>query len=369
MPANNLQRTLIAAAVAAAVAAIATPSLAEGPSQIDVASTFGTQNFLGAGAVHLSEEIEKATGGAVTLRVHEPGDLVPAFEVFNSVATGAVDAGWDTVGYWAGTIPITSVYGQLPFGPTPEASASWVWSGDGLEMLQQAYDPYGVKVLPCFISPQETGGWYNKEINSPEDYQGLSMRISGLGAKVLTRLGASTQLVPGNETYLALERGRVDAIEFSVPQVDQAMGFEEVADYYYFPGWHQSAPWFSLTINQSIWDQYSAERQAQIETACRATLQWSMDEAVPAQMEALEALQAKGVEVRRLPDSVLDALQQAWVEVRNEEMAGNPEWKAAYESLMNHAALFDAWYELQALPAPIALDASAEDADNAEEGN
>lgn len=366
MTTPGLQRPLIATGIAAVLFTLTSPASAEGPSRIDVASTFGTQNFLGAGAVHLSQEIEKATGGAVTLRIHEPGDLVPPFEVFNSVATGAVDAGWDTVGYWAGTIPVTSVYGQLPFGPTPEASASWVWAGDGLELLQQAYDPYGVKVLPCFISPQETGGWYNREINSPQDYQGLSMRISGLGAKVLARLGASTQLVPGNETYLALERGRVDAIEFSVPQVDQSMGFEEIADYYYFPGWHQSAPWFSLTINQSIWDQYSEERQAQIETACLATLQWSMNEAVPAQMEALEALKAKGVEVRRLPDSVLDALQQAWVEVRNEEAAGNPEWKAAYVSLMNHAALFDAWYDLQALPDPIILDAGTSDA---EEGN
>ncbi|SFH54379.1 TRAP transporter substrate-binding protein [Modicisalibacter xianhensis] len=356
MPSNASKpftRTLIAAGVGAVVTAtLSAPALAEGPKRLDVASTFSTQNFLGEGAVHLSEELEKATGGEVSLRVHEPGDLVPAFEVFNSVSSGAVQAGWDWIGYWAGTVPITNLYGALPFGPTPEAFMSWMWAGEGTELLQKAYDPYGVKVLPCFISPQETGGWYNKEINKPEDFEGLSMRISGLGAKVLNKLGASTQLVPGSEIYLALERGRVDATEFSVPQVDAAMGFDEVAEYYYFPGWHQSASWFSLLINQQVWDEYSDERKAQFETACRATLQWAMAEAPPEQVRTIHQLEEKGVKVRRFPDEVISALQDAWVEVRQEEMQNNPDFKEAYESLMQHVKLIDEWYELQALPAP-----------------
>lgn len=353
MPNTLFPRAFLAASIGAALSvSMVTPSLAEGPKRLEVASTFSTQNFLGAGGVRLSEELEKATGGAVSLRVHEPGDLVPAFEVFNSVSSGAIPAGWDWIGYWAGTVPITNLYGALPFGPTPEAFMSWMWAGEGTELLQNAYDPYGVKVLPCFISPQETGGWYNKEINTPEDFEGLSMRISGLGARVLNKLGASTQLVPGGEIYLALERGRVDATEFSVPQVDAAMGFDEVAEYYYFPGWHQSASWFSLIVNQQVWDEYSDERKAQFETACRATLQWSMAVAPPEQIRTVRELEEKGVTVKRFPDPVIDALQDAWGEVRQEEMNNNPAFKEAYESLMSHVGLIDEWYKLQQLPAP-----------------
>nr|WP_299380510.1 TRAP transporter substrate-binding protein [uncultured Halomonas sp.] len=350
---NVFSRSLLASTIgAAATALLSVPALAEGPKQLDVASTFSTQNFLGEGAVRLSKELETATGGAVSLRVHEPGDLVPAFEVFNSVSSGAIQAGWDWMGYWAGTVPITNLYGALPFGPSPEAFMSWMWSDEGTELVQKAYDPYGVKVLPCFISPQETGGWYNQEINKPEDFDGLSVRISGLGAKVLNKLGASTQLVPGSEIYLALERGRVDATEFSVPQVDAAMGFDEVAEYYYFPGWHQSASWFSLLVNQQIWDEYSDERKAQFETACRATLQWAMAEAPPEQMRTIRKLEEKGVKVKRFPDEVVSALQDAWVEVRQEEMQNNPDFAEAYRSLMKHVKLIDDWYELQAMPAP-----------------
>lgn len=325
-------------------------SWADGPRKLDVASTFGTQNFLGAGAVHLSETLETASSGQIKLKVHEPGDLVPPFEVFNAVSTGAVDAGWDWMGYWAGTVPVTNLYGALPFGPSPEAFMSWMWAGEGLDIIQGAYDPYNIKVLPCLLSPQETGGWYNKEINTLEDFKGLRMRISGLGAKVLNKLGASTQLVPGNEIYLALERGRIDATEFSIPQVDQAMGFSEIAKYYYFPGWHQSASWFSLLINKDRWNAYSDQQKAQFEVACRATQQWALAEASARQMKIVEELKAQGIEVRRFPDPVLQGLKQTWAEVRQEEMQQHPLFKKAYESLMAHAQLVNDWYKLQETP-------------------
>ncbi|MHB0777250.1 TRAP transporter substrate-binding protein [Halomonas sp. WWR20] len=353
MPSHLHTHTLLNASIGAVLAAaLSVPALAEGPKQLNVASTFSTQNFLGQGAVHLSKELEAATGGEVSLRVHEPGDLVPPFEVFNAVSSGAIEAGWAWPGYWAGTVPITNLYGGLPFGPSPEAFMSWIWAGEGTELLQKAYDPYGVKVLPCFISPQETGGWYNKEINTPEDFQGLSMRISGLGAKVLNKLGASTQLVPGNEIYLALERGRVDAIEFSAPIVDSAMGFEEIAQYYYFPGWHQGANWNNLLINKDVWDQYSDKRKAQFETACRANVQWALSVGPPEQTRVIRQFKEKGVQVKRFPDEVINALQNAWVEVRQEEMKNAPAFAEAYKSLMDHTALIDEWYELQAMPAP-----------------
>lgn len=346
------QKFNVPAALAAGFTALtlSTAIHAAGPGKLDVASTFNTNIFIGEGAVRFAEELATVTDGEVKLEVHNPGDLVPAFEVFNSVSSGAVPAGWDWIGYWAGTVPVTNLYGALPFGPTPEAFMSWMWSGEGTELLQSAYDDYNVKVLPCFISPQETGGWYNKEINSIKDFDGLRIRISGLGAKVLNKYGASTQLVPGGEIYLALERGRIDATEFSVPQVDQLMGFEEITKYYYFPGWHQSASWFSFIINKDVWNEYDEATKAKFETACRATLQWSMAEAPAEQMRVIGKLKEKGIEVKRFPDEVIAELRKGWNEVRAEEMKNNPRFKEAYESLMEHTQLVNDWYDLQAIP-------------------
>lgn len=340
----------LAAVTTATALSFTTASFAAGPKRIDVASTFATNNLLGAGAKYFGEQVNIATDGKVSFRVYEPGELVPPFEVFNAVSSGSIDAGWDWMGYWAGNIPLLNLYGALPFGPTPEAFASWMWAGDGTKFIQAAYDEHNIKVMPCFISPQETGGFYNKEINSVNDLKGLRFRISGLGARVLNKFGASTQLIPGGEIYLALERGRIDGAEFSVPQVDEVMGFNDVTKYYYFPGWHQSASWFSFIINKKVWNKYTKQQQAQFETACRSTLAWSMTEAPPEQMKAIARMkQAKDFEVRRFNTETLKELEKAWQEVVAEEMEKNPRFKEAYESLQAHAKIIDEWYELQEL--------------------
>src|SRR3546814_14977497 len=103
--------------------------------------------------------------------------------------------------------------GAMPFGPGPEVFLGWMWEGGGLEILQKAYDKYNVKVLPCHLTAPEPAGWFNKEIKTPEDFQGLKMRISGLGGKVINKLGASAQLIAGGELYVALERGRIERSE------------------------------------------------------------------------------------------------------------------------------------------------------------
>jgi len=173
--------------------------------------------------------------------------------------------------------------------------------------------------------------------------------MSGLGAKVLTKLGSSTQLVPGGETYLALERGRVDAADFAIPTVDEAMGFYEIAKYNYFPGWHQSASWFSFIMNKDLYDSYSDERKAQMDLACQATIQYTFNRLPAEQMDVIARMAEKGAITKRLPDSVMERLREAWGEVLAEEMAAKPVVKEMYESLQVHQAKVDAWNELQSL--------------------
>jgi TRAP-type mannitol/chloroaromatic compound transport system substrate-binding protein len=331
----------------ATIFAASTVAFAESPSRLDVASGYSIRNMFGASAVNVAEKVNILSGGELKVKVYEPGELVPPFEILNSVSSGAVSAGWSSIAYFAGTLPIANLYGALPFSPSAEAIFSWTAAGEGRELLQKSLDKFGVKVVPCSYLPQEPGGWFNKDITSIEDFKGLAMRISGLGAKVLNKYGAITQLIPGGEVYLALERGRVDAAEFSIPQVDMSMGLQEIAKNYYFPGWQQGAGWLALLINKEVWNGYSEKHQATIETVCKANIQREFDEVVPAQVRALRELKEKGVIVKRFPASVLTELHKGWEEVREEEMRNNPEFKEAYESLMKHSALVDEWYELQ----------------------
>ena len=361
-----LKTSAIGGSAAAASATLAAPAYAQGNRTLTMVTTWGR----GLAGVHdsaqrVADSITAMTDGALTVDLKAAGELVGAFEVFDAVTAGQADMYHGADYYFTGQHPGYAYFTAVPFGMTPQELTNWYYHGDGHALHDELGQIFGLKSFIGGNTGPQAGGWYNKEINSPEDFKGLSMRISGLGAKVLNKLGASTQLVPGSEIYLALERGRVDATEFSVPQVDQAMGFNEVAKYYYFPGWHQSASWFSLLINQQVWDSYSDQRKAQFQTACRATLQWAMAEAPPAQVRAIHELEAKGVEVKRFPEPVMTALQKAWGEVLEEEKQTNPDFAKAYDSLMKHAALIDEWYELQAMPQPMAM----KQAGDAEEGS
>lgn len=342
----KLKATLLAAVTAVA----SVPVHAE---TLDVASTFPKNlAFLGEGAEVLAKNIETATSGEVKLRVHGAGDLVPALEVLNQVSSGAIPAGWDYVGYWGGTIPVASLAGSMPFGPGPDLFVGWMWEGGGMEIVQKAYDPLNIKLLPCHVTAPEPGGWFNKEINSVEDLQGLRMRISGMGGQVLNKLGVSTQLIPGGELYVALDRGRIDATEFSLPVVDKAIGFAEIAKYYYFPGWHQPASWNSLIMNMDVWNGFDEQTQDQIMLACRATVNWSLAAAPEPQGEIIEEFRAQGVETKRFPDEVLEALRAAATEVLEEQAAEDEIFAEAYESIQAYLANAEIWDELQTIPEP-----------------
>lgn len=335
----------------AAFAAVLLGATGSASSQsLDVASTFPKNlTYLGEGAEYFAERLREISDGAINLEIHGAGEIVPPFEVFDAVSSGAISAGWDWSGYWADRIPVANLIGAMPFGPDPMSFLSWMLDGDGLDIVQRAYDPYNIKFLPCTLVAAEAGGWFNVEINGPEDYQGLRFRISGLGGQVMDKLGASTNLIPAGEVYISLERGRIDGLEFSLPSVDEALGLHEVASHYYFPGWHQPASWVSFIINKDVWDSYSEHQQRLFWSACRETVLWSLATAVKPQLAAIRRVEEAGVEVKRFPDELLQALRQATAEVLEEAAAGDELFKEAYESLQAHMASEGIWFDLQSL--------------------
>lgn len=343
-------KKLLTVAAATALLFAAQPESAHAAKVIDVASTFPkNMTFLGEGAENLASLLSDVTNGELILKVHGAGDLVPALEVFNAVSTGAVPAGWDWVGYWAGTVPVAGLMGAMPFGPTPEVFLGWMWEGGGREILQKAYDPFNVEFFPCHLTAPETGGWFNKEMNTPADFEGLKMRISGLGGKVLNNLGASTQLIPGGEIFVALERGRIEATEFSLPIIDKSLGFQNVAKYYYFPGWHQPASWNSLIINKDVYNELTDLQKKQLEVACKANIVYTMAVAPAAQTPVIEEFKKQGIDVRRFPAPVMQALKAESAKVLAQEAANDPLFNEAYESLLNYMDSVNQWHDLQKL--------------------
>lgn len=335
-------------ALAALSASLAFASAPARAVDIDVASTFPKDMlFLGDGLKQFAKYANEVSDGDIKINIHGAGELLPALEVLNAVSSGAVAGGYDWVGYWGGTIPVSNLIGALPFGPTPDVLAEWIWDGGGKEIVQKAYDAHNIQFLPCAMVPPEPAGWFRKEINTVDDLKGLKFRIGGLAGRALDKVGAVPQIVPGGEVFVALERGRIDAAEFSLPAIDETIQLHKAAEYYYFPGWHQPSSILSVMINKKVWDGLSKLQQNQLMTACRASFQWSMTNGTQAQISALQRLEQGGTKLRRLPDQVLAALSKATDEVVAEEVAKDPIFKEAYESLTRHMENNAQWRDLQ----------------------
>lgn len=157
------------------------------------------------------EIVEKASGGRIKITLMATRAVVPAFEFLDAVNKVILDMGHSWPGYWFGKHPAATLFGSV---------------------------------------------------------------AGGMASEVYKTLGMTVVILPGGEIVPALQRGVIDAGEFSEPSSDMAMGFQDMAKYYYLPGMHQPTGMMEVLINKSKWDPLPADLKAIIEYAAMATQTW-----------------------------------------------------------------------------------------------
>lgn len=308
---------------------------------------------LGTPIPRVADQLDVMSGGTLRMKVYEPGKLVDPFEILDAVSTGKINSGYTTAGYWAGKIPASPLFSAVPFGPEAGEYMAWLYYGNGMNLYQEMYEQAGfnIKVLPCAIIAPETSGWFSKEINSPEDLIGLKMRFFGLGGKVMQKLGVATSLLPGGEIFPALEKGAIDATEFSMPAIDSRLGFHKLVKFNYFPGWHQQATIFELLINKDVWDGATEQHQSIIENACKASMTDSFAEGEALQFAAMQDnVENNGVEIKQWSPEMLDTFRTTWIEVVAEEKANDAFFTKVYDDLSTFRDGYSLWKENAFLP-------------------
>jgi len=342
-----MRKTLTALGAVALTASFALSSADARPVRWDMQSTYpGSLTQLGTLGKRIDEQIALVSDGDIRITFQEPGAIVPALEVFDAVASGAVDAGWSTPGYWAGKVPSLQLFAAVPFGPSAPEYLAWYYFGGGRDMFYDIYGQHGIHSEICAIIAPEASGWFKKEINSTADLQGLKMRFFGLGAKVMEKMGVSTQLLAGGDIYPALELGTIDATEFSMPAIDLKLGFYQVADNYYFPGWHQQSTMFDLMMNKDAYDELSDVQKAQINSVCGDSIRYGLAEGEAIQFAALNELKEKGVKIHRWSPEILAEYEKAWEEVNADLVASDAEYKKVWDSLSTFRENYKVWRDL-----------------------
>ena len=280
---------------------------------------------LGTGVLKLVDYIEAASGGRLKIRVYAAGELVPAFEVFDTVSSGTAEIGHGAAYYWKGKSPATQFFTTIPFGMTATEMNGWLYFGGGMELYRELYARFDLVPFPAGNTGAQMGGWFNKEINTLADLKGLKMRIPGLGGEVLRRAGGTPVNLPGAELFTALQTGSIDATEWVGPYNDVAFGLHQAAKYYYYPGWHEPGPVLECIVNREAFASLPADLQAIVEIACSAVDEQMTAEFMARNAASLQQLREAGkVDIRPFPDDVLRELRDLTDEVVAEIAAEDP---------------------------------------------
>ncbi|MES2936131.1 MAG: TRAP transporter substrate-binding protein [Pseudomonadota bacterium] len=334
------------AGIAGVLAAGAAPAVhAQAAIRWRLASSFPKSvDVLYGTAEVFASHMKAMSGGKFEVSVHAAGELMPALGVVDAVQQGTVDMCHTAPYYYFGKNECFAMGTAIPFGLNSRQMTAWMYDGNGLKLMREFYAKYNIVSFPAGNTGAQMGGWYRKEIKSLADVKGLKMRIGGFGGKVLERMGAVPQNIPGGEIYQALEKGTIDSAEWIAPYDDQKLGFNKVAPFYYYPGWWEGGAQADFFINNKAFEALSPEYKAMVEAAASAAhvlMQGRYDARNPT---ALKQLVGAGTKLRAFSRDVMAEAFKHSMALYSELSAKNEDWKKIYADYSKFRADQNLWF-------------------------
>jgi TRAP-type mannitol/chloroaromatic compound transport system substrate-binding protein len=342
---------LSGAAVAGAAAAASTfpaPAISQGRQEWRMGLTWPANTpGLGMRAQNVARRIELFTEGRIRIRVYGAGELMPAFQVFDATAAGDIDMYQGAEYYWQGKHRGFNFFTTAPYGFTPSEHFAWMNYGGGQELWDELAAGFGVKGFLGVSTGTQMLGWFNKEINSIDDFRGLRYRIPGLMGELYRRVGAAVVNIPAAEIFPAMQAGTVDAVEWVGPWADMIFGLHRVAKYFYYPGIHEPGTCGSFGMNLALWESLSDSDKELIETVIQAEVHHGTSEYQARNPGALdEMINKHNIEVRRVSDEVLTELGNHAGEVIRDIAQEDDIGKRIYESYITFREGQIAWTDI-----------------------
>ena len=303
--------------------------------------------ILQTSAERFAKRVGELSNGRMTIQVFAGGELVPPLGVFDAVSQGTVQCGSSASYYWAGKSKALQWFTSVPFGLNAQGMNAWLYHGNGLKLWEEVYAKFNLVPRPAGNTGVQMGGWFNREINSLDDFKGLKMRIPGLGGKVLSKAGGTVVLLPAGEIYTSLERGVIDATEWVGPAHDLRMGFHKVAKYYYGPGWHEPGSVLEIMINKKAYDSLPNDLKGVIDAAAAELNVSMLSEFETENARNLAQLQKEHkVDLRLFPNDVLQGLKKLAEETLEEEASKDIFARKVHEDFKAFKAKMDKWGQL-----------------------
>lgn len=327
----------LAGAGAAAATTLAAPAIAQSSPKVTwrLASSFpkSLADTIYGGATTLSKYVSEATDGNFEIQVFAAGEIVPALEVANAVGAGTIEACHTVAYYYWGKDPTWALGAAVPFALNARGMNAWSYHGGGIDLFNEFLGAQGVVGFPCGNTGTQMGGWYRKEVKTLADLQGLKYRIGGFAGTIMQKLGVVPQQLPGGEIYQALEKGTIDAAEWTTPFDDEKLGFVKVAPYYYYPGFWEGGPTVHAMFNKAKFEALPKNYQSLLRTAAQAADANMLQAYDWLNPPALRRLVAEGAQLRPFSPEIMAAAFEASNATYAEIEGKNANFKKIWDSI------------------------------------
>ncbi len=257
--------------------------------------------------------IEKYTDGKVQIDFRGAGEIVPAMEVFDATKQGVIDFGQACPCVSRAESYALQFWCDAPGAQSPIEEIIWYFYGGGKELYEELFHKhYNAHPLPMVAITAEVWIYSNKEIKTLDDLKGVKMRAAGVRADVMQELGASVVVLAGGEVVPAMERGVIDAMEYSSLNCTYPLGYCDVAKYLYMHPTKSTSATNLWLVSLDKWNALSDELKAAVEKASKdmylMSLTWGMMEDTVTLKEACEE---KGTVITTLPLEVAQQFDEA----------------------------------------------------------
>jgi TRAP-type mannitol/chloroaromatic compound transport system substrate-binding protein len=337
------------AATAAGVGALSLPAMAQGTPAVKWRMSTGwpkSLDTLYGSADELCKRVGEMTDGKFEIRCFAGGEIIPPAQAMEAASSGTVECNHVLASSFIGKNPALAFDAGLAFGLNSRQHNAWIQYGGGMPLLREVYKKYGLVNFVCGNVGVQMGGWFRKEMKTPEDFKGLKFRIGGLGGMVLNKMGAVVQQIPPADIYAALEKGTIDAAEWIGPHDDERLGLHKVAKFYYSPGWWEGSASITSMVNAKAWEALPAPYKAAFDAACNEQTTKMMAKYDALNPDALKRLIGQGAQLSYFSKAIMDASYKASMELFDELSASSPDFKTIYPQWRAFRKNQAAWFRV-----------------------
>jgi len=300
------------------------------------------QTTAAAGSAALEEltrfgdSVTRSTGGQlkVTVLAAGPSAVAQAADLADAVSAGKIEMGHGNPSPYEAKVPGTTLLLAIPFGLMASEQNAWIEHGGGQELGDRMFAPAGLKFFALGNTDIQMGGWFKKELRTPDELRGLKIRIGGPGLEVMKAMGAAPiNIANGPPVREAFDKGTIDAAEATTPAADMAIKLYEVTKNFYYPNWNEPGAMLSLFINKAAWDALPDDQKAALANAAAvANARYLQRMTVDNGVAITTLVKQFGVELKKFPDAIWAELKKTSAVVVPQLAAKDPMSKAVYDS-------------------------------------